>query len=147
MAVGGPAAVVAGCARRTIPVRLMDDELATSLANGGRLDILLSAAEFATSGEVDPDGAVGRSLCLAVDPDLLVTVNAMTGGYLVSDSPEAIGPGAPAHPGAGQAAAALAEPIARTGAPHVRRAGSLRTGRPRPRAAGRRLGPQRDGDQ
>ncbi|MCV7258776.1 hypothetical protein [Mycobacterium shimoidei] len=90
----------------TIPVRLMDDELATSLANGGRLDILLSAAEFATSGEVDPDGAVGRSLCLAVDPDLLVTVNAMTGGYLVSDSPEAIGPGAPAHPGAGQAAAA-----------------------------------------
>ena len=29
----------------TIPVRLMDDELATSLAAGGRLDVLLSAAE------------------------------------------------------------------------------------------------------
>lgn len=87
----------------TIPVRLTDDELATSLATGGRLDTLLGAAEFATSRNVDPDGAVGRSLCLAVDPDLLVTVNAMTGGYVVTDG----GSGsAAAHPGTGQAAAA-----------------------------------------
>src|SRR6202041_3171332 len=42
----------------TIPVRLMDDELATSLATSGRLDVLLTAAEFATSRDVDPDGAV-----------------------------------------------------------------------------------------
>src|SRR5271163_1224650 len=92
----------------TIPVRLMDDELATSLATGGRLDVLLTAAEFATSREVDPDGAVSRSVCLAVDPDLLVTVNAMTAGYVVSDSPDgpAQHPGTPTHPGAGQAAAA-----------------------------------------
>ena len=100
----------------TIPVRLMDDELATSLATGGRLDILLAAAEFATSRDVDPDGAVSRSLCLAVDPDLLVTVNAMTGGYVVSngasngasDSPDGAAqqPGTPTHPGTGQAAAA-----------------------------------------
>src|ERR1700761_4860445 len=92
----------------TIPVRLMDDELATSLAGGGRLDVLLSAAEFATSHDVDPDGAVGRAMCLAVDPDLLVTVNAMTAGYVVSDSPAgpAQEPGTPTHPGAGQAAAA-----------------------------------------
>jgi hypothetical protein len=91
----------------TIPVRLMDDELATSLATGGRLDILLAAAEFASSRDVDPDGAVSRSLCLAVDPDLLVTVNAMTGGYVVSDSPDgsAQQPGTPMHPGTGQAAA------------------------------------------
>ena len=91
----------------TIPVRLMDDELATSLATGGRLDILLAAAEFATSRDVDPDGAVRRSLCLAVDPDLLVTVNAMTGGYVVSDSPDGAAqqPGTPTHPGTGQAAA------------------------------------------
>ncbi|MBV8178109.1 MAG: hypothetical protein JOY55_20865 [Mycobacterium sp.] len=91
----------------TIPVRLMDDELATSLATGGRLDVLLAAAEFATSRDVDPDGAIGRSLCLAVDPDLLVTVNAMTGGYVVSDSPDgsAQQPGTPTHPGTGQAAA------------------------------------------
>ena len=92
----------------TIPVRLMDDELATSLATGGRLDVLLAAAEFATSHEVDPDGAVSRSVCLAVDPDLLVTVNAMTAGYVVSNSPDgpAQQPGTPTHPGTGQAAAA-----------------------------------------
>ena len=90
-----------------IPVRLVDDDLATSLAAGGRLDILLSAAEVATSHDVDPDGAVGRALCLAVDPDLLVTVNAMTSGYVVSNSPEiaAQQPSTPTHPGTGQAAA------------------------------------------
>lgn len=91
----------------TIPVRLVDDDLATSLAAGGRLDILLSAAEVATSHDVDPDGAVGRALCLAIDPDLLVTVNAMTAGYVVSDAPDgpAQMPGTPTHPGMGQAAA------------------------------------------
>jgi hypothetical protein len=91
----------------TIPVRLVDDDLATSLATGGRLEILLSAAEVATSHDVDPDGAVGRALCLAVDPDLLVTVNAMTGGYVVSNSPDGAAqqPGTPTHPGTGQAAA------------------------------------------
>jgi hypothetical protein len=91
----------------TIPVRLTDDELATSLAGGGRLDVLLAAAEFATSRDVDPDGAVGRSMCLAVDPDLLVTVNAMTGGYVVLDGvpDRAAGQPAPPHPGTGQAAA------------------------------------------
>ncbi|WP_139333539.1 hypothetical protein [Mycobacterium sp. SP-6446] len=93
----------------TIPVRLVDDDLATSLATGGRLDILLSAAEGATSHDVDPDGAVGRALCLAVDPDLLVTVNAMTSGYVVSNSPDlaAQQPGSPTHPGSGQAAATV----------------------------------------
>ncbi|WP_204806257.1 DUF6049 family protein [Mycobacterium riyadhense] len=91
----------------TIPVRLVDDDLATSLANGGRLDILLAAAELATSRDVDPDGAVGRALCLAVDPDLLVTVNAMTAGYVVSNSPDGPAqlPGTPTRPGTGQAAA------------------------------------------
>jgi hypothetical protein len=90
-----------------IPVRLVDDDLAASLATGGRLDILLAAAEGATVHDVDPDGAVGRALCLAIDPDLLVTVNAMTGGYVVSNSPDgpAQQPGTPTHPGTGQAAA------------------------------------------
>ena len=87
----------------TTPVRLMDDDLATSLAQGGRLDTLLGAAEFATSPAVDPGGEVTRALCLAVDPDLLVTVNAMTAGYTVSDSQD--GPGTSSHPGTGQAAA------------------------------------------
>ncbi len=93
----------------TIPVRLVDDDLATSLATGGRLDVLLSAADLATSHDVDPDGAVGRAMCLAVDPDLIVTVNAMTAGYVVSDGADgaALQPGTPTHPGTGQAAATV----------------------------------------
>lgn len=96
--------LAAGIPGGTTPVRLLDDDLATSLAPGGRLDTLLSAADFATSPEVDDDGAMGAALCLAVDPDLLITVNAMTGGYVVSDDPNG-GLNAPTHPGAGQEAA------------------------------------------
>ena len=88
----------------TSPVRLMNDDLAVSLAPGGRLDTLLGAAEFATSPEaIDPNAGVDRTLCLAVDPDLLVTVNAMTAGYVVADSPDGLGTAA--HPGSGQGAA------------------------------------------
>jgi hypothetical protein len=88
----------------TTPVRLMNDDLAVSLAPGGRLDTLLGAAEFATSPEaIDPSAGVDRTVCLAVDPDLLVTVNAMTAGYVVADSPDGLG--AAAHPGSGQGAA------------------------------------------
>ncbi len=94
--------LVPGVPGGTTPVRLSDDTLATSLAAGGRLDTLLGAAEFATSPAADADGAVTRGLCLATDPDLLVTVNAMTAGYTVSDD----GPTGPSHPGAGQNAAA-----------------------------------------
>jgi hypothetical protein len=87
------------------PVRLMNDDLAVSLAAGGRLDTLLAAAEFAVSpGAVDPATGLDRALCLAVDPDLLVTVNAMTGGYVVSESADGLGTAV--RPGAGQAAAA-----------------------------------------
>ncbi|ORX04131.1 DUF6049 family protein [Mycolicibacillus trivialis] len=86
----------------TTPIRLTDDDLATELAAGGRLDVLLSTVEFATSPGADPDALLGRSLCLAVDPDLLVTVNAMTGDYLVTETAD---PGGPARPGVGQAAA------------------------------------------
>jgi hypothetical protein len=86
------------------PVRLIDDDLATSLAPGGRLDVLLSSVDFATSPTVDPAGQVRTALCLAVDPDLLVTVNAMTAGYVVDDGPDT-GPATPTHPGAGQDAA------------------------------------------
>ncbi|MGK2866951.1 MAG: hypothetical protein ACSLFA_10000, partial [Mycobacterium sp.] len=96
--------LAAGIPGGTTPVRLLDDELAGSLAAGGRLDTLLSAADFATSAPVDADGAVSRALCLAVDPDLLITVNAMTGGYVVSDNPDG-GLNAPTHPGTGQEAA------------------------------------------
>jgi hypothetical protein len=95
--------LVPGVPGGSTPVRLMDDELAASLTPGGRLDTLLAAAEFATSSAVDPNGDVSRALCLAVDPDLLVTVNAMTAGYVVSDSPDGLGTAG--HPGTGQAAA------------------------------------------
>lgn len=72
----------------TTPVRLMNDDLAVSLTAGGRLEALLAAAEFATSpGAIDPESGVANALCLAVDPDLLITVNAMTGGYVVVDGP------------------------------------------------------------
>ncbi|MBX9638286.1 MAG: hypothetical protein K2X97_00725, partial [Mycobacteriaceae bacterium] len=57
--------LVPGAPGGTIPIRLADDELAASLSTGGRLDILLSAAESGTSHSIDPDGAVGRALCLA----------------------------------------------------------------------------------
>jgi len=96
--------LAAGAPGGTTPVRLIDDDLATSLAPGGRLDILLSAVDFATSPQVDPGGEVRNAMCLAVDPDLLVTVNAMTAGYVVDAAPDG-GPGTPTHPGAGQDAA------------------------------------------
>ena len=96
--------LAAGAPGGTAPVRLIDDDLATSLAPGGRLDTLLSAVDFATSPPVDPGGEVRSAMCLAVDPDLLVTVNAMAGGYVVNDAPDA-GPGTPTHPGTGQDAA------------------------------------------
>ena len=96
--------LAAGAPGAATPVRLIDDDLATSLAPGGRLDTLLSAVDFATSPPVDPGGQLRSALCLAVDPDLLVTVNAMTAGYVVNDAPDA-GPGTPTHPGVGQDAA------------------------------------------
>ncbi|WP_284234621.1 DUF6049 family protein [Mycobacterium antarcticum] len=96
--------LAAGVPGGTTPVRLTDDELATSLAAGGRLDTLLSAVDFAISPAVDPGGQTRGALCLAVDPDLLVTVNAMTAGYVVNDDPEG-GLNSPTHPGTGQDAA------------------------------------------
>ena len=96
--------LAAGVPGGTSPVRLVDDELATSLAPGGRLDTLLSAADFATSPAVDPTGQTRSALCLAVDPDLLVTVNAMTAGYVVNDDPSGA-VNSPTRPGTGQEAA------------------------------------------
>ncbi|MEU5841062.1 DUF6049 family protein [Rhodococcus sp. NPDC047139] len=68
----------------TEPVRLVDDELATSLAEDGRLDGLLRAVE--DTARTEP--RVLEGLCLAVDPDLLVTVAGMTRDYLVVDDPD-----------------------------------------------------------
>jgi hypothetical protein len=96
--------LAAGAPGGTNPVRLIDDDLATSLGSGGRLDTLLTAAEFATNDQVDPGGQLRNAMCLAVDPDLLVTVNAMTGGYVVNDEPDG-GLNSPTHHGTGKKAA------------------------------------------
>jgi hypothetical protein len=96
--------LAAGAPGGATPVRLTDDDLAASLAPGGRLDTLLSSVDLATGPAVDPGGEMNRALCLAVDPDLLVTVNAMAGGYVVADNPA--DRNSPTHPGVAQAAAA-----------------------------------------
>lgn len=85
-------------------VRLVDDDLAGSLSQGGRLDQLLGAAEIATGPDMDRDRRLTDSMCLAVDPDLLITVSNMTQGYLVVDDPA--DPTGPAHDGEGRDAAA-----------------------------------------
>ncbi len=59
---------------------LSDDLLATSLAPGGRLFGLVDAVRQASTTSQD----LLSSLCFAVDPDLLATVQAMAGGYRVA---------------------------------------------------------------
>ncbi|MBS9374573.1 DUF6049 family protein [Rhodococcus sp. B50] len=81
------------------PVRLIDDALAVSLAEGGRLDGLLRAVE--DTARTEP--RVLEGLCLAVDPDLLVTVANMTRDYLVVEDPDE--PTGDARPGTGTDAA------------------------------------------
>lgn len=85
------------------PIRLVDDELAVSLAASGRLEGLLSALEFAVGGTVDTEGRLAAATCLAVDPDLLVTVAGMARGYVVLENPA--DPTGPTRPGAGSASA------------------------------------------
>ncbi|WP_454194356.1 DUF6049 family protein [Nocardia sp. Marseille-Q1738] len=68
-------------------VELTDDELAASLGKGGRLDQLLAALEGAIGGGTTRDGNLASAVCLAVDPDLLLTVRSMTRGYRVLASP------------------------------------------------------------
>ncbi|MEU7763719.1 DUF6049 family protein [Nocardia sp. NPDC049190] len=68
-------------------VELTDDELAASLGKGGRLDQLLAALEGVLGGSDGRDRTLSSAVCLAVDPDLLLTVRAMTKGYRVLASP------------------------------------------------------------
>jgi hypothetical protein len=58
---------------------LADDDLADSLAVGGRLFNLVNAVRSAAG----TDNELLSSLCFAVDPDLLDTVSKMTEGYRV----------------------------------------------------------------
>lgn len=60
------------------PLTLADDRLADEMNTGGRLDSLVTAARAA-----EADTKVSNSLCLAIDPDLVATADAMTRGYQV----------------------------------------------------------------
>ncbi len=80
-------------------IRLVDDDLAAELGDGGRLRGLVDATAAVT--DTDPGAAAG--LCLAIDPDLLVTVDQMRSGYLISEDPA--DPDAKARPGTGTEAA------------------------------------------
>ncbi|WP_067480866.1 DUF6049 family protein [Nocardia amamiensis] len=68
-------------------VQLTDDELAASLGKGGRLDQLLAALEGVLGGGAGRDSNLAAAVCVAVDPDLLLTVRSMTKGYRVLASP------------------------------------------------------------
>ncbi|GAA1030319.1 MULTISPECIES: DUF6049 family protein [Amycolatopsis] len=63
-----------------VPMTLTDDSLADELSPGGRLYSLVSAARAAQEN----NQKIGGSLCFALDPDLLRTVDAMRGGYRVN---------------------------------------------------------------
>ncbi|GAA5106525.1 hypothetical protein GCM10023319_77430 [Nocardia iowensis] len=82
---------------------LTDDELAASLGKGGRLDQLLAALESVFDTVPGRDRTLATSVCLAVDPDLLITAQAMTKGYRVLASPS--DPDGATRPGTGAAQA------------------------------------------
>ncbi|MFD3748480.1 DUF6049 family protein [Nocardia sp. NPDC058633] len=67
-------------------VELLDDELAASVAKGGRLEQLVAALESVVPGPGKDTGVAG-SVCIAIDPDLVSTVQTMTRGYRVLASP------------------------------------------------------------
>ncbi|WP_375295787.1 DUF6049 family protein [Gordonia westfalica] len=95
----------------TEPVRLINEDMARSLDTGGRLNELLKALQKVvgeppreqsgppsseppaeSSTEPAPVAMPGseklaESMCLAIDPDLIVTVRAMSLGYEVSTNP------------------------------------------------------------
>lgn len=88
----------------TDQVVLVNENLSRSLSPGGRLhDLLKGLRPVIAAPADDPRAAVRESLCLAVDPDLLVTVSAMTRGYAVLSDPAAAG--GPTVTGTGQEAA------------------------------------------
>ena len=61
------------------PLVLRDDRLADEIGPDGRLNALVTAAHTAVQG----DTSLAKSMCFALDPDLLSTVDAMSRGYQV----------------------------------------------------------------
>ncbi|WP_103340233.1 DUF6049 family protein [Amycolatopsis sp. CA-126428] len=75
------------------PVVLADDRLAAEISGDGRLNALVTSA----SSAVRTNANLAKSMCFALDPDLLATVDAMTRGYLVhTDAGNVDGKGAEA---------------------------------------------------
>ncbi|MHC3004401.1 hypothetical protein OK17_19240 [Gordonia sp. GN26] len=107
----------------TEPVRLINEDMARSLDTGGRLNELLKSlqkvvgtppreesgppsSEPPAESPAEPAPAampgsekLAESMCLAIDPDLVVTVRAMSLGYEVSTNPA--DPTSAARPGNG----------------------------------------------
>lgn len=70
-----------GEAPKRATLYLRNEDLAAELSDGGRLRMLLDTYRAAVEG---PDGgAIRQASCLAIDPELLDTVNRMAGGYQV----------------------------------------------------------------
>jgi hypothetical protein len=61
------------------PIVLRDDRLADEIGPDGRLNALVTSAHTA----VQSDTSLAKSMCFALDPDLLSTVDAMSRGYQV----------------------------------------------------------------
>ncbi|MEV7092917.1 DUF6049 family protein [Amycolatopsis sp. NPDC051045] len=61
------------------PLVLADDRLAGEISPDGRLNALVTAAASAVRNNSD----LAKSMCFALDPDLLATVDGMSRGYLV----------------------------------------------------------------
>lgn len=69
---------------------LADDDLASSLQNGGRLNNLVKGMRDGMK-QVSPQTAQG--VCFAIDPDLVDTVSSMQGGYQVRQPDGSTRPG------------------------------------------------------
>jgi Family of unknown function (DUF6049) len=78
------------------PTLLTDDDLAASMAPGGRLGSLVAAL----AADAPPGSRVRAATCLAIDPDLVETASLMRAGYQVQQPG-----GGPPVPGTGAAAA------------------------------------------
>ncbi|MCF8571725.1 DUF6049 family protein [Gordonia sp. HY002] len=80
----------------TADIRLISDDLTSSLEDDGRLGKSLQALETvagigdggADKGRADkPEDRVRNAICLAVDPDLVSTVQSMASGYSITEDP------------------------------------------------------------
>ena len=127
---------------------LTDDDLTGELKSGGRLDQLLATLESVLRPEAGRDSArtgLAASLCLAIDPDLLLTVSAMATGYQVLASPS--DPYGPTREGMGAAAAKAWLDRLHTVASDVHGRLAVRAGRPARPGRGARRRPDRAGDR